>query len=195
MSKEDDLFAEAMRTIATGDVRNARRMLRQAADAEHMPAMTIYAAYVEHGVGGNPNEHKALAYYRRAAQLGDPTACLRVAKWHSDRKQIPQAKFWLRKSCSFRAALARIRMDVKSGSCKTTEEVNGLLYRVHVRPEALTASERTEVEALIATRKRQTDIKKSREGRDKMREAKRSKQLGNATTVNSAKSLSHKGSR
>lgn len=184
MAREDDLFSEAMRSIAVGNIRNARRLLREAAESEHLPAMMIYAAYVEHGIGGNPNEHKALAYYRRAAELGDPMACIRVSKWHCSRKQIPQAKFWLHKTYNNRVRLAEVRLDLENRSCKTTASVKAQLWHFHAKPESITASERAEVEALItAYENRRPNVANAQAGRDKMRESKRQqREVGGSTT-------------
>ena len=101
----DDMFNEAMAKLAAGDLQNARRRMKAAADANYPPAVSLYALFVEHGIGGRASEHKAMLWYTRAARLGDTSAEVRLARWHLANHRIPQAKYWLRQTRDPRARL------------------------------------------------------------------------------------------
>jgi TPR repeat protein len=179
MAAHDDLFSEAMQALAADDVALARRLMASAAKADHRQALTVYAIFIEHGVGGRPNATRAMAWHRRAADMGEPISCLRLAQWHADNRQIPQAKFWLRQpGFNPKSSLAHLRLEAGNRSVRTTNVIHSIISHLSGRTSALSDEERLELAGIAqAYRNHRPDVKKAQEGRDRMREAARQRRV------------------
>ncbi|MFS8037713.1 tetratricopeptide repeat protein [Xanthobacter sp. AM11] len=141
-------FARAMAHLSAGDIQSARRLMREAADADHLPGLSLYASFVEHGVGGKPNVRAAMIWFERAARHGDHAACVRLAGWHLSRNSRPQAKFWLSKAMGYPPAMVVLScMYAESRSVRATREAKLALQRV-LYPHEATAKDRAEFERL-----------------------------------------------
>lgn len=141
-------FARAMAHLGAGDIQSARRLMRTAANAGYVPALSLYASFVEHGIGGKPNVRPALIWFERAARHGDHAACVRLAEWHLSRNSKPQAKFWLSKAMGYPPAMVLLaRLYAESRSVRATREAKLALQRV-LYPHEATVNEKAEFERL-----------------------------------------------
>jgi TPR repeat protein len=149
------LYDDAMANLAVGDLRNARRIMGEAADAQYEQAVSLYASFVEHGIGGRANERKAMIWYAKAARLGNAGACIRLASWHIVNGSLPQAKYWLRKAYGDpRAMLILAGLHERSRSVRATVSAKSALSTVSVHRTQLNPNERAEYERLSAEYRR-----------------------------------------
>lgn len=133
------LFDEAMTRLAEGDLRGARRLMKAAADEGIEPAVSLFASFVEYGVGGHPSERKALPWYEKAARLGVTSAIVRLVRWHLTHNQLPQAKYWLsRASQDPRALLTLVGMLETNRSVRATISAKRALTRIGIDRNRLT---------------------------------------------------------
>lgn len=159
-------FAMAMAHLSAGHVQSARRLMREAAEADHLPGLSLYASFVEHGVGGRPNFRAAMRWFERAARRGDHSACVRLAGWHLSRNSKPQAKFWLSKAKGYPPAMVLLaRLYAESRSVRATREAKLALQRT-LYPHEASLKERAEFERLRdAVSRRTADAVWSRNNR------------------------------
>jgi TPR repeat protein len=142
--KDSEIFAKAKAKWETGDLADARRLMKLAARCGHLPAILEYAYFVEHGIGGKLSVAKSMHWFERAALLGDPSACMRLGRWHFDRGEDAKAKVWLQKVPHRRASLMLVKLHAKSRSVRSTNRAKRLLSIIRARPEELSDAERAE---------------------------------------------------
>ncbi|MGO4668161.1 tetratricopeptide repeat protein [Bosea sp. 2RAB26] len=164
------VFAAAMQHLASGRPQIARRMMKRAADAEHRPAISMYGSFVEHGIGGAPNPHKAVLWLKRAASLGDPASCLRLAELRLASGSEAEAKYWLYKAPSHPPALLLLaKLFSRSRSARATARARNALERAVACQELLTDNERASLDLLRAQfRNRTPDARWSRVNRKQL---------------------------
>jgi TPR repeat protein len=144
-----ETFAAAMMRLAAADLQGARRLMKLAAELDHLPALSIYASFVEHGVGGEASMSKALNWYKRAATRGDHGSCVRMGEWYVAHAKDAQAKFWLTQAWGSSGALLRlIRLYIKSRSVRSTNLANDAFKSLWIRRKQMSDIERQEAEKL-----------------------------------------------
>lgn len=143
------IFEEAKARLGFSDFRNARRLMKLAAKLDHLPAMRMYAAFVENGIGGNKNVLKAMHWFERLGSRGDKLACAHLGQWLVTQGQDAKAKFWLgRAGLNPQALLALAALCSKRRSSRATRRAKLLLPIID--QAALSDGERRQFE-LLAT--------------------------------------------
>lgn len=139
-----EIFAKAKAKWGSGDLANARRLMKQAAGRDHLPAILEYAYFVENGIGGKLSIAKAMRWLEIAAKMGDPGALMRLGRLCLEQGDDARAKFWLNKVPHRRASLLLVKLHAKSRSVRSTHRAKHLLSIIKDRPEELSDAERVE---------------------------------------------------
>lgn len=142
------LYEAAQKKLAATDFPGARRLMKQAAERGHLPAMRMYATFLEQGIGGRKSARKAMNWFEKLASKGDRIACAHLGEWFVEQGNDAKAISWLKRADGARSSLLLVSLWSKSRSVRKTMKAKHLLSRL--KPEEFTGEERQLYDVLVA---------------------------------------------
>lgn len=119
-----NLYEDALRELARGNHSMARSLMSRSAKLDYLPAISTYATFLEHGIGGKRSMPKAIRWLKTATIRGDSASGLRLAIWFVEAQNFAEAKQYLGiwGFSNSRGALLLAHLFARSRSCRATKK-------------------------------------------------------------------------